>query len=294
MTMKTGFLLLLIIVLTGSCRQQPDTTYTFEVAADGPALFKATADSVITILGKRLKSAGYKDPVINYETAQRQFVVKVVSKGDDAFIRNGLVNPYEIYIRELYTLEQMLPFWEGQPAMKNAVFGLMAPPAYYGVGGSPTAEVGAVKIRDTARFNAVVLSFREQQPADCFFAYAMATEPGSDRMIKAYACRENDYSIYVNKTLSSASQNFDYGGRPCIRLTFTPFGADRFARITEKNAGRPIGILINGNVATAPNVLGKIEGGNAEISGNFTEAEAKAIAANLNSGTLPVKLRMVR
>ena len=67
-------------------------------------------------------------------------------------------------------------------------------------------------------------------------------------------------------------------------------GADRFARITERLTGKQLAIVLDRQVESAPNVNDAITGGSGEITGSFTEAEAKDLAVVLQSGSLPVEL----
>ena len=45
-------------------------------------------------------------------------------------------------------------------------------------------------------------------------------------------------------------------------------------------------------MVTAPETNGAIPGGNAQITGNFTQAQAEVLAAQLKSGALPVDFRI--
>jgi len=49
-----------------------------------------------------------------------------------------------------------------------------------------------------------------------------------------------------------------------------------------------IAVVLDGNVVTAPEVLGAIPGGNSQITGNFTQAEATQLANVLKYGSLPL------
>jgi preprotein translocase subunit SecD len=49
-------------------------------------------------------------------------------------------------------------------------------------------------------------------------------------------------------------------------------------------------IVLDGVVLSAPQVNGPITGGKAEISGSFTKQEAQQLAAQVNTGALPVRL----
>lgn len=67
-------------------------------------------------------------------------------------------------------------------------------------------------------------------------------------------------------------------------------GGDRFAEITEELAGRQLAIVLDRRVESAPTVNDPITGGSGEITGDFTEAEARDLAVVLQTGALPVEL----
>jgi preprotein translocase subunit SecD len=100
--------------------------------------------------------------------------------------------------------------------------------------------------------------------------------------------------VHVNRYIEKASQDFGYNGHPSIKFKLNAIGANRFAKLTRNNTGRPIPIIVNGKVISAPNVASEVEDGNVEISGAFTIAEAQDIANAISSGTLPLKLQLVR
>jgi protein-export membrane protein SecD len=80
---------------------------------------------------------------------------------------------------------------------------------------------------------------------------------------------------------------------PSISLEFTKEGATRFAEITKAEIGRPVGIFLDNQLISAPTVRQEIKDGRAEISGQFTVAEAQALTRNLNLGSLPVPIKLI-
>ena len=91
--------------------------------------------------------------------------------------------------------------------------------------------------------------------------------------------------------LSRAALVFnDQTQAPVIDLQFTKEGGDIFARITKENVGKPLAVLLDGQVLSSPVIQGEITGGKAQITGNFTPEEAKALVRNLNYGALPVPI----
>jgi protein-export membrane protein SecD len=72
-------------------------------------------------------------------------------------------------------------------------------------------------------------------------------------------------------------------------------GADRFAEATTQAVSAPpplnqIAIVVDRVVISAPTVQSEIPGGAGEITGDFSEQEAKDLATQLNAGALPVEL----
>lgn len=82
-------------------------------------------------------------------------------------------------------------------------------------------------------------------------------------------------------------------GRVAVRLDFNGEGKDLFAKITSENIGKPLAILLDGKILSAPTVNSAITDGTAIITGNFTLQEAKDLALRLNSGALPVPIKLV-
>ena len=95
--------------------------------------------------------------------------------------------------------------------------------------------------------------------------------------------------------LSSASVGFDQqkSGKPVIQLQFSKEGGDKFEKITSENIGKPLAIILDNEVVSAPIVQETISGGQAVISGTFSLDEAKELSLQLNAGALPVSINLV-
>lgn len=83
------------------------------------------------------------------------------------------------------------------------------------------------------------------------------------------------------------------GGDVVVRLEFNDEGKKLFGDITSKNVGKPIAIFLDGKILSAPTVQTAITDGTAIITGNFTIQDAKDLATRLNSGALPVPIKIV-
>lgn len=99
------------------------------------------------------------------------------------------------------------------------------------------------------------------------------------------------------KQLKKATVDFQQGGsltsEVVVRLQFDDSGTKLFSDLTSANLGKPIAIILDGQVISAPTVQAHITTGVAVISGNFTVDQAKLLATRLNSGALPVPIKLV-
>ncbi|MHC1724444.1 MAG: protein translocase subunit SecD [Syntrophobacteraceae bacterium] len=78
-----------------------------------------------------------------------------------------------------------------------------------------------------------------------------------------------------------------------IALEFDPQGARVFERVTEANVGRSLAIVLDGVVYSAPQIKERIGGGRAQITGSFTDEEAKVLAIALRTGRLPAPVKIL-
>ena len=94
--------------------------------------------------------------------------------------------------------------------------------------------------------------------------------------------------------LARAQVTFETEDRqPAVAISFKDEGKAKFAKLTKENLEKPIAILLDGYPITMPTVQTVISDGNAQITGNFTTDEAKALAVQLNAGALPVPVSVL-
>ena len=72
----------------------------------------------------------------------------------------------------------------------------------------------------------------------------------------------------------------DAGGRYSVTVAFSVAASNRLTEATKIHLGRPIAILLDGKVVSAPTLRSMVRG-SAVISGDFTRAEAERIASAL-------------
>ena len=83
-----------------------------------------------------------------------------------------------------------------------------------------------------------------------------------------------------------------FGGHE-VSMTMDTKAAVEWANLTEANINRPLAIVMDNVVYSAPNVNDRIEGGRSSISGSFTAKEAQDLANVLQSGKVPAPATVV-
>lgn len=98
----------------------------------------------------------------------------------------------------------------------------------------------------------------------------------------------------TGKHVKKAQVQFDsQTGKPQVGLEFSKEGGKIFADVTKRNVGKPVGILIDNIPISTPVVQQEILEGSAVITGNFSIDEAKKLAIAINSGALPLPIKIV-
>ena len=113
----------------------------------------------------------------------------------------------------------------------------------------------------------------EDQPAPGLQEVQVA---GSDRVVYLY-----DVAIVTNDDIASVRLvEGDAPSRFGIRVEFDAAGATRMRQTTTTHVGKPVAILIDGEVVTAP-VVRTVISSSAMISGDYTRAEAARIVEGI-------------
>jgi preprotein translocase subunit SecD len=85
----------------------------------------------------------------------------------------------------------------------------------------------------------------------------------------------------TNEDVAGARVLQDAKQRLSIEITFTEAGAKKMARVCEEHQKRPLAIIADGKVITAPIVYSKFSK-RVEISGEFTKEAAERIVKAIN------------
>ncbi|NLG33693.1 MAG: protein translocase subunit SecD [Syntrophomonadaceae bacterium] len=98
----------------------------------------------------------------------------------------------------------------------------------------------------------------------------------------------------TGKNLKNAEDRMNPNSQQAeVTLELDQEGARLFGEATKANIGKPLFIVLDDRVISAPTVNTAITDGNAVIEGNFTAKEAQDLAVLLRSGALPVSFNVL-
>ena len=182
---------------------------------------------------------------------------------------------------------------------QNPLFSVFQP-----VQGQGLAIVGYANARDTAQVDKVIYSEVAAQvlPAECKLRWGAKPEDfGGENtrgdIFALYALKvtePNGRAPLEGDVITSSKDDFDQMGHPSVSMQMNSDGARRWSQITKQNIGRGVAIVLDDAVYSAPRILTQIDGGNSQITGNFTIEDTKDLANTLNSGKMPAPTRIVQ
>lgn len=97
--------------------------------------------------------------------------------------------------------------------------------------------------------------------------------------------------VLEGKDIAEASPGYDELGRIVVNLRMREEGVAKFAEATKNNVGKSISINMDDEMLSNPVVNEPITTGQASITGQSTEEEAKLLAAMINNGALPYPVK---
>jgi len=166
-----------------------------------------------------------------------------------------------------------------------------------------------------AQFNKLVCKPGDTQAWKSQVGYQNTT-PYNNPDVQVVACGNNggqwgkfalDVAKVQGKQITSATAGLSTTSNQWqVNLSLNSAGAAAFSTLTahlyntyyaqaqtDQNAAvlNQVAITLDGNVVSSPQIQGAIPGGNAQITGNFTQAEATQLQNELKFGSVPLNLK---
>lgn len=159
--------------------------------------------------------------------------------------------------------------------------------------------IGYVQVTDTADFNRLMArpEVKEMFSDDAGFRWGskpfVTEEKISFMELYCIDLGRDGEPVLGGERISTARVSQDQMGNPTVNLIMDGDGASMWAKITEENVGKSVGIVLDDLVYSAPNINEKIASGSSEIAGGFTIQEAEDLVSVLKAGRLPARARII-
>jgi SecD/SecF fusion protein len=285
-------------------------------------------DNTYRILRTRIDRFGLASPNINPDPNKGIISIELAGVNDKERVRSYLQSTANLQFFEVYTFENK-DFQAGilaaDKAIEASLNGITDTTAkadttkalanknpllrtvqftqpYQGKNGQYTfpAEIGYTLKKDTATLNAYLAmpEVRSKFPANLVFMYGKveSEDPKSKDVLPLYAIKTLDNGIaeLEGDHVANAAQDFDERGKVAIKMNMDKLGTSIWGKMTTRNIGKPIAIVLDNIVYSAPNVNDAITTGNSQISGNYSLKTAQDLAQILESGKLPAPAKIVQ
>ena len=285
-------------------------------------------DNTYRILRTRIDRFGLASPNINPDPNKGIISIELAGVNDKERVRSYLQSTANLQFFEVYTFENK-DFQAGilaaDKAIEASLNGITDTTAkadttkalanknpllrtvqftqpYQGKNGQYTfpAEIGYTLKKDTATLNAYLAlpEVKSKFPANLVFMYGKveSEDPKTKDVLPLYAIKTLDNGIaeLEGDHVANAAQDFDERGKVAIKMNMDKIGTSIWGKMTTRNIGKPIAIVLDNIVYSAPNVNDAITTGNSQISGNYSLKTAQDLAQILESGKLPAPAKIVQ
>lgn len=162
------------------------------------------------------------------------------------------------------------------------------------------ASIGYIATKDTGIVNTYLRMdiAKSKFPANVAFMYGKfdSDDPKAKGILQLYAIKtlDNGQAELEGEHVSEAAQDYDERGKIAIKMNMDKIGTNIWAKMTARNIDKPIAIVLDNFVYSAPNVNDAITTGNSSISGNYTVKEAQELSDILKSGKLTATAKIVQ
>lgn len=168
--------------------------------------------------------------------------------------------------------------------------------------GSSAAVVAVARKADRAAIDSMLSlpQVKDVLPRDLVLRWGSKELSEGSNVFELFALkgsrRGNEPALAGDVVTSAKSEINQQQGRqdPGVSMTMNPEGTKEWARLTKENVGRPIAIVLDDVVYSAPNVINEIPNGTSQITGHFTVDEATDLANTLKSGKMAASVRIVQ
>lgn len=155
--------------------------------------------------------------------------------------------------------------------------------------------VGIAAPKDTAAVNAILAQYAPKYlPTDLKLCWTVKADKMLNDKFGLIAIKKGPQGkAQMNgDVVTHAQSEYENLKGQVVTMKMNDEGARQWSRLTAANINRQVAVVLDDQVYSYPNVNQQIDGGNTEISGNFTVEEANDLATVLQSGKMVAKVNI--
>ena len=261
----------------------------------------AAVDNTSKVVRSRIDRFGVAQPniqILKGKGQVGQIMVEMPGIKEPERVRNLLQGSANLEFWETYTVTELQAAIQAVAQVEYPVdtttttlFQHLMPTPY-----GDACVLGYAKGSDREMVDAILASEKAQAvlPKDLQFGWSV--KPENQNLYALYLLKKtNGAPALAGDVIADAKDDFDPTfHRPIVSMTMTTQGGREWANITRKNLKRPVAIVLDGYVYSAPTIQTEITGGISQISGNFTTDDTRDLANVLKSGKMPAPAKIVQ
>ena len=287
-TMKSIIYLIISIIisitLTSARQQASHNTRRLLLQADasnvGPVLLKQSAD----IISDRLKLAGFNSFDMKISEDKGQITIKLPDKTDISEITAIISAKGELAFYETFSQNEIASFFEPDNKLLKLLDHEQMPLAFdprVGCAGNQGREKAKEYLRSAVPLKNCKLLWGIESKESVYCLFALKTSDNGRPLIG----RSDVESVKIVPNNNAHDTK--------IHIKLKPEAISIFADATRNNLNKVIAIVIDNQVYSWPVVKSVIEGGEIEVTGNFTPDEVNYLPAIFNSQQLPLSFKIL-
>jgi preprotein translocase subunit SecD len=256
------------------------TLQSTNINADPSALNKSAG-----IIASRLKLFGINSSEVKVSATPGQLIVTLPENTDLSDIEGLITSKGEMAFYETFTHSEIKDLLRPD----NQIFKILDQD---NIKSPSDPRVGCTTDKNRRRAEELVLSFSHLK--NCKFCWG-AESKKSVNCLFALKTKEDGKPLLTRSDIETVkiAKTTDMDGVK-IQIKLKSQAAGIFAEATRNNINKSIAVIIDDKVASWPRVQDAIEGGEIEVTGDFTEKEAIFFPVIFNTDQLPLEFKVLR
>jgi preprotein translocase subunit SecD len=277
--------IIISLTLTSAVQKNSENTKRITLLSIGKNVESASLKQSADIMSSRLKMMGINSFEIKVSADKGQVIISLPENIEVSDIEGLLTSKGDLAFYETFTHSEIADLLQPD----NKLFKLLNQDQEK----SPSdPRVGCTTDENRKKTDEYLLSLSPLKR--CKFCWGDETKK-SGNCLFALKTNEDGKSLLTRSDIQSINiekmadmQDFK------IKIKLNEVGAKVFAESTKNNLQKSIAIVIDDKVVSWPRVQNAIEGGEVEITGNFTEKEAKYFPVIFNTEQLPLSFKLLK